>query len=56
MYEQIIPKLEALKKDSSKCIAVPKVYYADAENGILVMEHLKMKGFDIMDKKIGRYI
>ena len=49
MYTDLIPKLSRL--DSA--LSCPKTYFADNEEGIIVMENLKKKDFYIIDKQTG---
>ena len=50
VYFEIMPALRKL----SGGIKVPRAYYGDAEEGVLVMEDLKRQGFSIQDKRNGQ--
>jgi hypothetical protein len=49
MYSIILPALSAM----DPTITAPKCYYADDEAGVIIMENLKISGFDIADKTKG---
>ena len=53
MYKEMIPLLNAEIDDPERRIRVPKTFYADHEEGILIMEDLKLRGFYMPDKIAG---
>ena len=50
VYFEIMP---ALRRLSGGNIKVPRAYYGDAVEGVLIMEDLKRQGFSIQDKRDG---
>ena len=54
MYTEIVPALNKMIEDPSHYITVPKSFYSDSENGILVMDNLKKKNYFMIDKVVGR--
>ena len=49
MYSDLIPKLQKLEPR----LSAPKTFFADHEEGIIIMENLKKKGYYIIDKQKG---
>ena len=37
-------------------IKTPRAYYGNAEEGVLIMENLKLQGFSIQDKRDGQFV
>ena len=45
MYKEIIHQLNAKIEDPLRKISVPNAYYADSDEGVLIMENLKLLDF-----------
>ena len=54
MYTEMVPNINKLLKDQDEQILIPKTFYADYENGLLIMENLKKLGYVMIDKAIGK--
>ncbi len=52
-YTEILRQLRLDERSMLERINVPEVYYSHAEDGIIVMENLKMSGFSVLDKTKG---
>ena len=52
MYTKIVPAIQRFDVE----LKVPKVYLADTEEGIMIMENLKTQGFYMGDKVNGTYL
>ena len=50
MYADIAPKLQKLNGK----LSTPRTYFADVDNGIMVMENLKLKEYNLKDKVEGK--
>ena len=49
MYTDLVPKLHELESR----ISTPKTFFADEEEGIMIMENLKKMDFYIINKETG---
>ena len=49
MYTDLVPKLQAIEPE----ISAPMTFYADNEEGVMVMENLKKMNYYIIDKQKG---
>ena len=55
MYTDIVPKINQVAgKFGLEGVPAPRSYYANSEEGFLVMEDLKEQGYVIMDKAKGK--
>ena len=56
MYNDIIPEMINLSHKLEKGISTPKSFYGDFDEGVLVMENLKLDGYYTQDKVKGNIL
>ncbi len=49
-YTRILPELRKF----DNIISVPKCYYSNLKEGVIILENLKIPGFEMMDKTKGK--
>ncbi len=54
VYESILPRLRNLQKPCSTNPNFPKHFYASADEGVIIMENMKLKGWYMADKLEGK--
>ena len=51
VYEGLLKEYERLRNDNAmKDLSVPEMFLADPDQGILIMENLKMRGFVLLNR------
>ena len=54
-YTWLLPILDKLRAEKDlKPLSFPKCYYASVEDSLVILENLKDKGFEVVEKKTER--
>ena len=54
-YTWLIPSLQKLRAEKHlKPLSFPKCFYASVNDSLIILENMKAKGFEVVEKKIER--
>ena len=52
VYTWLIPEIQKLRTEKNlKLLAFPKCFYSSPEDGILILENVKCRNFEVVEKK-----